>query len=149
MGLFGRRRARGAPIWQAIPPGDWRIAAWVQPGETCFDPVLGVIDWQEYVASLNERPRKQSIRASDRDLMLTDRRMLAFDHGRGRRHEFFYSRITEVSLVGPPGKPVAGGECVIRLLWTVEDGRTKFVDSPHWLSYPWKARSDDRKHLGT
>lgn len=114
--------------WRVIPSGDPRIAGLAQPGEECLEPVLGVIDWQQYLASLDHRPRRQSIRACERELMLTDRRMLAFDYGRGRWHEFPLAAITDVSLIKPPGKPLETGECVIRILWTVEDGRTKVVD---------------------
>lgn len=114
--------------WRVIPSGDPRIAGLAQPGEECLEPVLGVIDWQQYLGSLDHRPRRQSIRACGRELMLTDRRLLMFDSRRGNCQEVPLGAITDVSLIKPPGKPIEAGECVIRILWTGKEGRTRVVD---------------------
>jgi hypothetical protein len=73
-----RRQREREVSWRVIPPGDPRVAGLAQPGEECLEPVLGVIDWQRYVASLSDRPRRAAVRACDRELMLTDRRLLIF-----------------------------------------------------------------------
>jgi hypothetical protein len=90
--------------------------------------VLGVIDWQQYLASLDQEARRQSIATCRRELMLTDRRLVAFNSRRGNYQEVPLAAITEVSFIKPPGKPLAAGECVIRILWTAKEGRTRVVD---------------------
>jgi hypothetical protein len=59
--------------------------------------------------------------------MITDRRLLVFFPDQSHQ-EVALAAITDIAVVDSPGKPIAGGEAVIRIMWVIPDGRTKVVD---------------------
>lgn len=129
-----RRETEQEVSWRVTPSGDPRVARLAQPGEECLEPVLGVIHWQLYLASLGDKRRRKTIRACERELMLSDRRLLVIDRRQRTLWDIPLAAITDVSLNEPQGNLRANGECVIRILWTVPDGRTKVIDFGTGLS---------------
>lgn len=126
MGIL--RRGRKEVTWKVVPSGHPLAAQLAQPGEEILEPALGVIDWQQYLATIDERPRRRAIGACARDLVMTDRRLLIFrSDGTLRRHELPLASIRDVSLVRPPGKVAELGECAIRVVFVAGE-ETRYVD---------------------
>ncbi len=150
---FLRRRPDEPVEWRVIPSGDPRVEGIAQPGEEFLDPMLTVIDWQQYLATVDEGLRQQylatinderlrqqqhvatsggtrraRISACRRDLALSDRRLLVIDPTGSMSGPLPLSQIRDVSLVKPRWKPIAAGEFVIRIEFSGPDRVMRFVE---------------------
>jgi len=129
MGLFSKRSRAGSWVKaarSALPPHDPLVRAYGEPGET-FLPGLGVINWQKYMATLNQPERRRIVAESGRTLFLSDRRLLVSDESSGMIMPLPLEDVLRVELRKPPGKVWEWGEIAIRITVRTEVG-TKAVD---------------------
>lgn len=66
--IFGGRRlskrdspSEDEPEWRVIPSSDPSVARVAEPGEEFLFPMVSAIDWQDYLATIDERPREAAI----------------------------------------------------------------------------------------
>lgn len=83
---------------------------------------------QQYLATSQERTKRQRIAACRRDLALSDRRLLVLDPTGPMTGELPLSTIRDVSVVKPRWKPIAAGEYVIRIEYSGPDGVMRFIE---------------------
>lgn len=129
-----RRSKRGdslsedEPQWRVIPSSDPSVAGLAEPGEEFLDPMVSVIDWQEYLATIDERPRDAAITRCRRELALSDRRLVVIFVAKGTYSAIPLAAIRDVSIVKPPWKLFGTREMALRIHFSGAQGEVRRVE---------------------
>ena len=92
-----------------MPPDYPPAKAWTLPGKVMY-PGLGVIDWLEYLRTIQQPGRRVRVQDATRTLFLTNRRLFVLDEARSLHTDLPLRDVEDASVEMPPGKPQGAGQ---------------------------------------
>lgn len=98
------------------------VKAWGEPGER-FLPPVGVIDWNEYLKTIDQPDRIQSVADATRQLVVTNRRIFVVWNDRPMKGSIRLSDVVNVRTMVPPGSPYPGRELALEVQANTPEGR--------------------------
>jgi hypothetical protein len=128
---------RAAPRDEFLPTDDPMVQAWAEPGER-FLPPVGIIDWTQYLQTMDEIDRIASVKAAMRQLVLTTRRLIVLWLDRPTKGDIRLSDVISARTLTPPGKPYSGAELALEVRASTPDGI---------LQTMWAMRRQDAQHI--